>query len=97
MVPYMAYRWLWCSSELGNLSQDKKSEIKIIESLSPSIKEGNFVESVILPSLPTEVMSVDTSTALTSTSEIKAKEKLNTENNAIDAIDNNPRIASSKF
>lgn len=45
MVPYMAYRWLWCSSELGNLSQDKKSEIKIIESLSPSIKEGNFVES----------------------------------------------------
>ena len=90
MVPYMAYRWLWCSSEPGNLSQDEKSEIKIIESLSPSIKEGNFVESVILPSLPTEVMSVDTSTALTSTSEIKAKEKLNTENNAIDAIDNNP-------
>ncbi|MEI6187522.1 MAG: hypothetical protein WCP46_03350 [Alphaproteobacteria bacterium] len=87
MVPYMAYRWLWCSSEPGNLSQDEKSEIKIIESLSPSIKEGNFVEPVILPSLPTEVMSVDTSTALTSTSEIKAKEKLNTENNA---IDNNP-------
>ena len=42
------------------------------------------------PSLPTEVMSVDTSTAVTSTSEIKAKEKLNTENNAIDALDNNP-------
>jgi hypothetical protein len=35
-------------------------------------------------------MSVDTSTAVTSTSEIKAKEKLNTENNAIDALDNNP-------